>query len=301
MEIKHIESARGQRLVALLFAAFLLFSGGATLAQEWPMGEKEVRALVEKALPQWDAEVLKVPDKDQWSRTLDFDTVFKAVGDDKPIPVEKLPNGAKRLADQDKVVRLNSEIGKIRYINRARTWKFEEKTPSKGVEVEKAREVVLKATADLGIPRDEMAELHVATQVAGAAPVGSNMIKYEYEMYRIVTVPRILNKLPVYGSSFRTAVSNKAQIQRLQVNWPPFRLSPNLFLRIRDAVVREAVNEIMTQRPTPPIKIQAYLAYTPRSLDDEEIWFVPAAIISIYSEPTPYQLVVPLAVAKAEK
>lgn len=301
MEIKNIESARGQWLVALLLAAFLLLGGGATLAEELPMGEKEVRALVEEALPQWNADVLKVHDKGQWSRTLDFDAVFKAVGDDKPIPVEKLPEGAKRLADRDKVVRLNLDIGKIRYINRARAWKFDEEAPSKGVEVEKAREVVLKATADLGIPRDEMAEPRVATQVAAAAPVSSKMIKYEYEMYRIVTVPRTLNKLSVYGSRVRTAVSNKGQIQRLQVNWPPFRLSPNLFLRTRDAVVKQVVNEIMTQRPTPPIRIQAYLAYTPRSLDDEEIWFVPAAIVSVYSDPTPYQLVVPLAVAKAEK
>lgn len=307
MGIKNIKSARGQWFVALLVVPLLLVCGFALLlAQQAPVmqqapviGEKEIWRLVEEALPHWNAEVLKIRDREDWSKTLDFDAVFKAVGD-KAIPVEKLPHGAKRLADPEKVVRLDLARGKIRYISRARAWKFDEQATSKALEADKAREIVLKVMAELGIPRDEVVEPRVATQVAAAAPVGSETVKYEYEMYRIVTVLRTLNKLPVYGSKVRTGVSNKGQIQRLQVDWPAFRLSPNLSLRTREAVVKEVVNEIMRQRPAPDTRIQAYLAYAPRSLDDEEIWFVPAVIVSVYSPPTPYQLVIPVAQVKGE-
>jgi hypothetical protein len=75
-------------------------------------------------------------------------------------------------------------------------------------------------------------------------------------------------------------------------------LTPDLKLRERKSVLTEAANQILRQTPEADLKIQAYLAYAHRSVDDEKLAYVPSVVLSVYSMPTPYQFTVAVAETK---
>jgi hypothetical protein len=274
-----------------------LFTVGWAVAQTEEfrsIGMKEVQAMVEKAIPPWDEKVLAIKEGANWVEKLDFNRVFRAFGE-KPAEIKFFPADAERVATRDMIVRLDRQAGKVRYINRERAWRFERHATTKAVESKQALEVVGNLTEKLGLPKEEMSQMRVDTQMAGGAPVGSKVIKDLFEMYRVVTISRSVNQLPVYGSQIRAAVSNEGMVQRAQMVWPAFGLSPDLTLRKRPDVVKQTVDEILVQDPMADIHMKAVLGYALRSQGDEDLRYVPAVIVSVYSSPTPYQLVIPVA------
>ncbi|MDH5575883.1 MAG: hypothetical protein OEY80_10400 [Nitrospirota bacterium] len=296
--MKRIQNLLRPMAVALAFLSINgVFTVGWAVAKTEELrsvGMKEVQAMVEKTLPPWDEKVLAIKEGGNWLDKLDFNRVFRAFGE-KPEGIKFFPADAERVATRDMIVRLDRQAGKVRYINRERAWQFDRHASTKAVESKQALEVVANLTQKLGLPKEEMSQTRVDTQMAGGAPVGSKMIKDLFEMYRVVTISRSVNQLPVYGSQIRAAVSNEGMVQRAQMVWPAFGLSPDLTLRKRPDVVKQTVEEIMAQDPMADIYMKAVLAYALRSQGDEDFRYVPAVIVSVYSSPTPYQLVIPVA------
>lgn len=250
-------------------------------------------SLIDKALPKWSEEVLTVPDGQDWTATLDFRRVAAAMGDEL-FQLNQLPSGITEVADKERSIRLMPQEGKVRYLNRSRAWDSA-KGLAKAIEENRAVEVVEKAMSTLGMPLEEAADARVNTQIAAGAPAGSEKIRDQYEMARIVAFPRKIANVPIYNSRVMAAVGNEGIIERFQAVWPTFRLKKELALLDRGSVIKQIAEQIARQNPDADLKVQAYLAYAPISPDDEEIQFVPSVIVSVYAKPTPYQLVVPVA------
>src|SRR5262245_62132815 len=81
----------------------------------------EVQALVEKNLPRWDDSILQAKDGPRWSEALDYNRVVKALGDEAIEPAALAP-GARRIENKGRVIRLEPESGRVRYIHRDRAW-----------------------------------------------------------------------------------------------------------------------------------------------------------------------------------
>lgn len=277
----------------IVLAGFALLTTGAEAQVARKADEKTVTALVNRTFPKWDESVLKVEDGKNWTATLNFRTVLAAAGDKTQLEKEP-PADAKRLQAGNSVVRIDRQRGKVRYINRDRDWSYD-KRDAKVPDDARAKDVFAGALKQMDFPTEEIADIRIATQVAAGAAAGDRKTKDEFPMYRFVTATRKIKDLPVYDSKVYAAVGAQSEIQRLQIIWPTFQLTRNLKLRSRDDVVREAVAQILEQDPRPDIKINAKLAYAPAAHDDEEVRYVPAVIASVYSGPTPYQLVIPVA------
>ncbi len=282
--------------LAILFGlgSSILTNNMAFAAPENLMAGKEVKALVSKALPKWDASILETKQGEDWTVRLSFAHIAKAMGD-KPIRAQKLPDIAQKVSDEGRSIRFKPDMGSLRYINRTRAWNHEKHAETKAIDTREASSIAQKAMNNLGIPQEERGKIRVDTQIAAGGPVGKEEIIDQFEMYRIVSIPRMVNRLPVYDSGARAAISNDAQIQRFQLAWPAFRMDPQLTLRPRRDVIKQVAREMMAQDLEKGAKVHATLAYTPRAHDDEAVVYVPAVVISVYSKPTPYQVVVPVA------
>ena len=75
-----------------------------------------------------------------------------------------------------------------------------------------ARQLSLRTLAELGLPREQLLEPRVVTQMAGGGRAGSQDMEVKAELYRLVTVQRRLGELPVLVSDARIAVNPRSQI-----------------------------------------------------------------------------------------
>ena len=270
--------------------------------------DSEVKGLVAEALSniQWSEDQLKVPDGVDWTKDLDLKTIMGSLGD---------PN-AEELGDEETLI-IQRNLGKLDYINRARKWDYFEQMDDQKfhLDVQKggAKESVKNAILSLGIPREEIAQIMVATQVGDGVPIGQkdriNVLNQgqcttgnTVEMYHIVDIKRSVARLPVYTSTITAAVNDKG-IQRMKVRFPAFQLKRGLGLLKKDDVIEGLVKEITKRSPLSGMKVQAYLAYAPDNYvhkkQEKTIRYVPAIIATVYwpddQSITPYQLVYPVA------
>lgn len=324
----------GAGVLALFLGAGVASAQAQPQQQDRTLDERQVRELVERALPSWDERVLEAKDGADWSARLSPELILRAVGD-KPLAA-KGQAGARRIVDGDRVLRLYGERGKLRYVHRGRAWKVEQ-GERKNVERKVAEDAVRGAVGRLGLPADELATTKVAAQIAQGASTKRPTERQRFEMYQVVSLARRVNGLPVYGSKARAAVTHAGEVQRLQVDWPAFRMPRGLAVRAKEAVIADAVKQIYVQQPRGDAQVKAYLAYAPADLlrarrsiepvagvekaapaeargDDETshrhrqppkfasaavrkepVRFVPVLVISVLSLPTPYQVIVPVA------
>ena len=116
-----------------------------------------------------------------------------------------------------------------------------------------AKESVKNAILSLGIPREEIAQIMVATQVGDGVPIGQkdriNVLNKgrcktgnTVEMYHIVDIKRSVAQLPVYTSTITAAVKDKG-IQRMKVRFPPFQLKRGFRLLKKDDVIEGLVKK----------------------------------------------------------
>lgn len=206
---------------------------------------KEVSELVEKALPAFDASVLRVTNGPAWSAKVGYAGLFKAMGD-APVTTPP-PAGTLRLADKGRVARVEPALGRLRYVSNARAWT----TRDAGIAAaddKTTSTAVRNAVAALGLPAAELGALRLDTQVAETAATGATTTKI-VDLYRLANLSRTVNGLPVVGSRVSAAVTSAGAIQRLLVHWPTFVVPTGLKLRARTAVVSDVVAAILRQNP----------------------------------------------------
>lgn len=239
--------------------------GSSASAQDKPLSEKEVADLVESSLPAWDRSVLDAKDGEDWSAKLSFDSVLKALGE-KPLRAQ--PDAReRRVADGTRVLRLTKEQGKVRFVERARTWDPKQ-TAQKPVAAKDAAKLTSGVLANLGVPRAELLEASVDLQLGLDEALKSSKDSKLSTLYSVVSIGRSVNKIEVYGSRARAAVTNAGALQRLRLTWPTFRLAKDLTVRDRKAVVKQTVEAIVRQQATaiPGARlVDARLAYVPET------------------------------------
>lgn len=298
MYLKKLLSASNQP--AWLLALSALVASATATAQ--PLSEALIRERVGQvleALPTLSDEVLVPYDGEHWVTPITFEAVYTAVGDTPPV-VAALPDGATRLEGQDRVVALNPERGEVRYISRARAWRFSSDSDTSPIDESTASSKVKDAFLKLGFPSEEICDSEVSTQVVAGSPTQGEVPLRHYGMYRLVTFWRCPAEggLQVEGSEVRAAVSNHAQIQRLRIVWPALVVPPSLAFKEWDQIVEQAVEEIMAREPENGIEIRARYAYVQEALEDpkrDSPHFVPSVILTVLSPPTPYQIAITVA------
>lgn len=286
----------------IAIAAMLAFAGALSLPATWAQQRQtqdagrraRIAAQLDKALPKWDATLLRAPSGEDWATEQDFPRLAKLFGEKLP-DMREVPANARQLPTRDGVLRFDRGRGELRYVNRARAWQFDKLKSQPAVPEGEALKRTQEVARQLRLPQVEFAAPRVDTQVAAGAKAGARDIEERFEMYRLVTIERSVNGVPVLGSRLRTAINHDREVQRLQLRWPKFQLEPNLTMLSRKQVVDRAVERIVTQSADPSAKITAQLVYAPREGDEESRVFTPAVVISVYDLPTPYQVVVPVA------
>lgn len=308
--------------VLLLHAGLLAGAGAAEYNRE------VVRGLVTEALPPFDDSLLRVVNQPNWAAQLRFDAIAAAMRDEPFLPAEIPPEAGSRIATETRVVRFEPDRGLVRYLNRRRAWVFIADPAQRPPFIASSTILgnVVRALDAINLPRTERVPVSVATNVTSQFALQSSVratappsIRAAMPMYRIVSVKRrnATNGLPVLGSGVTAAVGPDGLVQRMLVKWRPFQINPAVRLRARTAVLDQAFNAIVAERPAvdnQPIEIKASLAYSDRydGLDvrdaeqrgENRSPFLPVALFSVTApivegRPpagfTPFQILVPLA------
>jgi hypothetical protein len=264
------------------------------------LSREQVRSLVARKLPVWDGNILKVNNGADWTQQLDFEKIIKAMGGGQASPNA---NGSEeRILGKEDTVGLRKSLGKVFFISRERAWRYKSSVQLALPEDDFAKQAVTSAMKELGLPSEEYGQPRVARQIIGGAPAGSRDLAKDsasYNMYRVVTLKRSINNLPVYNSMVRAKVNHEGKIQYFKATGPVFKLSPRLKLQASGKVTDEIVNQIMLRKPGQGMELNLSLVYyVPTSSRDKDIKgpvYVPGIVAMVKSGPTPYEIVVPVA------
>ncbi len=256
-----------------------------------PATAAQLSAKLAAVMPQWDASILQAPVGRNWPGDLRPVDAAKVLRDEAlAARAQEAPKGALLVETATSVLRLDPAGGRLRYVNRAREPKAE--AAQSGLRLpENAESVALDALAQLGFPREEIGAVSALTQSAAAGRAGAQA-EWKGDLYRVISVERAINKLPVLGSSARIAINAEGQVQRLRATWPAFRIDPSDKLLGRDAVQRSAVEFLLDQNVKTNVDIKARLGYAPVSPRGGAM--LPALILSVSDGPTPMLLTVPV-------
>ncbi|MEM8930608.1 MAG: thrombospondin type 3 repeat-containing protein [Acidobacteriota bacterium] len=261
------------------------------------MDRAAYRNLVESTLATWDGRLLGTPDGPTWSVGLDAETVANVVDIDTPErDITDGPRTVARDAADTLVVKIDRNEGWTRFIHRGRLFDFDASSHSAWDEGE-AGEQVLDALLALGVPRDEIAENAILVDTLMGETFDADDLSgtpaNRFETERIVTVERRVNGFEVVDSRARGSVSNDGELARLLVEWPAFRLRPNLQLRARAAVVDEIVEVLDSSAKGLAIDLETHFGYA-RYGDD----YLPVAVVAFYDGLVGQEVLVPVAEIK---
>jgi hypothetical protein len=234
---------------------------------------------VDRALPAFDDSILAVSDGPDWMAGLSVGDVATAVGDTEPTRV--FEDGPKTEAvdpDGTKVVKLDTERGRVRYASLARQFDWAS-SPHTAWDPALSQTMVLDVVDALSVPGAEIdltgdccrVDTVLGTGLNGSGSAPEAMTTHDVE--QMVTIRRTINGLAVYESMVRAAVSNDGEIARLLVKWPRFQFPEDLSLRTRQEVADDIVDHLMTVESGTPVDLVIYLAYMPAGPD-----FLPVAV-----------------------
>ena len=250
---------------------------------------EELKALIEKALPQYDESLLKPYSGRDPISALSFSRLANALQDkiglEAPEEVTDIDDGIRALS-------IDTEKSKIGYVNRDRSWNFDKDANTRAIPADQAQKQVLSILNDLGFDSREMAKPFITKQMAAGAKAGEDKPSKTMEVYRYVIVPRSLNGLPVSQSDVRVAINNYGEVQRISAEWPQLTLREGQRLRDREEVINDLLLEVSEQDPTEAIHFIGNIQYA-QQIDGDQIG--PVLVLNVNDYPTPYQVAVPLA------
>ncbi|HPM23441.1 MAG TPA: DUF6345 domain-containing protein [Phycisphaerae bacterium] len=230
-----------------------------------PLTESDYALSIGLLLPAFDSSILSPAPGPDWLPSALPGRIATALGDTTPedIVADGWLIEARDTADT-KVIKIDTDRGRVRYINRTRLFNWDSDPHTAWPETASLG-LVLGFMNQLSIPTAEadLAATRVET-VAGSDfenddPSGTPFSTHEAE--RMVTIPRSINGLPVLDEQVRAAVSNYGQISRLLAIWPQFQLRPGLMLRPRQAVIDELAARIYEAEFGADIDVGIDLAY----------------------------------------
>jgi len=237
-------------------------------AQEEPPGPPDLPrdlkrddyvAQIQQALPQYGAEILQAQPGPDWLAELTIEKVAQAVGDG--VPREIFREGSLLYAEDPgdtRYIKGDFRSGRIRWGNAERRFDFDQ-SPHEAVNEQLAAAVLRRVAQTLGGPEQEFGELRVDT-VRGLME-GPNGVEPAFDRERLTQVFRKVNGIEVYRSRVLVAVNNFGEPARLLVEWPQFRLRPNLALRPRQAVIDRLADQLWESEFGAAVTLNVRLAY----------------------------------------
>ncbi|NUS99433.1 MAG: hypothetical protein HOP96_00460 [Sphingomonas sp.] len=298
-----LNSARPWLLAGLALAAALTAAAAAQnqapataeAAQEHapPLSRDEIAHRLSQSLPAWSDAVLRAPQTPNWTAALRPERVAALLGDaELAAAVKSAPRGSRLFQSANSTLRIDPERGELRYVSRSRTV-----DPMGQVGTlppgERASQSVVRALTALGLPRGEFAAPNAVTQISSGGSVRSQAPEVKAEIYRLVTVPRVVGGLPVFVSDARAALTSKGEVQRLRITWPVLNTPRRMQLASREAVIARAADALADHGITARAEIRASLAYVPADAKGVS-GYVPAVLISVLEPPTPFIFSVPV-------
>jgi hypothetical protein len=253
------------------------------------IADTEVSKLLEQTLPNYDSSLLAAKSEADPVARLSLDRLTDLVRD-KGLS-QRPAEGVSQFEDGNRSFSLRPDSGKLRYVNRDRTWNPSTDLGQRALDPVRATSLAKTLFSQLGLPAEEMQAPLVRTQMLGGAKVGEKALSEKHEQYRLVIVQRQINRLPVFGANAKVAFNHRGDVQRLGLEWPAFKLDPAKKLRPRSEVIEDALGKIMNQDPDSTLKITAKLAY---AAEGDNGYFEPVAVLQVNSLPSPYQVLVPL-------
>lgn len=244
--------------------------------------------------PSWTESVLTPPESRAWAPALTPERMAEVLQDSELMDaIRKAPSGSQRLRTKEGVLRFNADRGELRYVNSGRAADLREPAgalPS----VNDAGQLSLRTLAALGLPREQLLEPRVVTQMAGGGRAGSQDMEVRSELYRLVTVQRRFGELPVLVSDARIAVNQRGQIHRVRITWPQLSLEPKMRLVEAPNVLDRAAQVLLEHDVSANAEVRGKLGYVPRDDRDPTV-VVPAVLYTVLDSPTPFMFSVPVA------
>jgi hypothetical protein len=240
----------------------------------------------------WDEKILEVPASKIWTDKTSMQAVARAVKDEVLVNVEREKKTGE-YKDKDRAVKIDQSQGHIRYLNNLREFRMES-SPRTALDKPKAEGMITEALRTIGLPADEFQKPLVDTVVSQGGSTGDKKIDEKIYRERLVTVDRMINNLPVFGSMSRGSVSNKGEISRLLVKWPDFIFTKSKRLLERDTVIEEIVKRIDSQVKGQPVSVNIRLGYI-QSPASERTVYIPGVVVSVLPSTTGFIFSVPLA------
>ncbi|MGD8395167.1 MAG: PKD domain-containing protein [Candidatus Eiseniibacteriota bacterium] len=220
-------------------------------------------AQVEVELPPLDPGMVDVDPGPDWFADVTVEGVAAAVGDDPPNTI--LFEGDMWIAFDEpeslstRFVRLDYSRDYMRYINQEREFDYNA-FPHRVVSELEALNVLWDVVGALNLPNPEMGSPQVDTVMEMGFDTASGA-EDDLEVERLVTLPRMINDYPVFGSRARIAVSNLGDPARVQIKWRQFRLVPDLETSVRDEVVRAIAERIWDAERGTDVEVDIELGY----------------------------------------
>jgi hypothetical protein len=257
------------------------------------LGRAEIARRIEQSLPKWGDEVLRAPQDVTWTAKLQPARVAELLGDRELMAViRRAPRGAQLFQSKGSTLRIDPERGELRYVSRYRTV-----DPMSQVgplpSVDRANQSVIRTLTALGLPSGEFAQAHVVSQISSGGSVRAKAPETKAEVYRLVTVPRVVGGVPVFVSDARVALTPKGEVQRLRVTWPALGVPRNMRIASREAVVERAADLLADHGVTAQAEIRTSLVYTPADPKSLRA-YLPAVMFTVLESPTPFIFSVPV-------
>jgi len=202
--------------------------------------------LVNETMPEIPTDILAAGTGLPWLDRVEVQTILGAAGDPEP-PDKIIQEGHMTVAfnqAETRFIKMDMHRGRLRYLNNERAFNYES-YPHEAIDPARAIQLAELSLSSLGIPSDEWGEASVAT--VGAESLNSDGKAEAFEVEQLVSLPRFVNKYPVFESGAQVAVSNKEEASRIMVrDWPQFKLLFNgdLNLMTRDEMVNILTDQI---------------------------------------------------------
>ncbi len=236
--------------------------------------------------------ILTTPNGPDWLASLSVSAISMAVQDTSvPTMTETSgPRSESRDPAETKVIRIDRSRGYVRYANRARAFNYMT-SPRTGVSDAVAMSRMTTALNTLGIPTAERGPSRV-DNVRGQDHVPPNAPGAPFTRERFVTMDRVMNGYPVFGSMARLAVSNAGggQSARLLVRWPKFQMPTGQTFRARQSIVDDLAQRMFdSQKGAAVNNLDIILGYLPYGQN-----FRPVAIAKYWDRDSGEVIVAPL-------
>jgi hypothetical protein len=223
-----------------------------------------VNALVPTTPP---SSILTTPNGTDWLASQSVTTIATAVQDSSP-PMQTETSGPRsesRDEAETKVIRIDRSRGYVRYANQARAFDYVT-FPHTGVSDAVAMTRMNFALDSLGIPMAERGPSRVDS-VRGQDHTPPSLPGMPFTRERLVSMDRVINGYPVFGSLARLAVSNAngGQSARLLVRWPKFQMPMGQVFRPRQSLVDDLAQQIFDAQKGAAVNnldiVLGYLSY----------------------------------------